>query len=279
MVQVIGSLTEIASRYDAIILDQWGVLHDGARPYRYANHVIRRLHDAGYRLAVLSNSGKRAAPNRRRMASTGLPDHLFDIVMSSGEALWNDVATGIVAHRLPFPIERQRGDAEAWSAGLDIQLAAKIEDADAILLIGVPDGSQIEDWHSELEHALARQLPIICSNPDIVSVRTHGARVMQPGALARRYQEMGGQVRYYGKPYLPIFKSLAAALHASDTFLMVGDSMEHDILGAHRAGWDSLFVCGGIHRHHLADRGCEGVAELAESMALPPPTYCIGELQ
>ena len=102
--QLIGSITEIADRFEAIVLDQWGVLHDGTAPYPGAVDTLDHLSQRGCRLAVLSNSGKRADLNRARIAAMGFSASLFDCVMTSGEALWLDAAAGRVAETRFFPI-------------------------------------------------------------------------------------------------------------------------------------------------------------------------------
>ena len=54
-----SGLADLASRYRGFIVDQWGVLRDGARPYADALDCLARLRDAGKRIVWLSNSGKR----------------------------------------------------------------------------------------------------------------------------------------------------------------------------------------------------------------------------
>ena len=68
-----SGLADIASRYGGFIVDQWGVLHDGARPYPDALDCLARLREAGKRVVLLSNSGKRTAINRARLAEIGMP--------------------------------------------------------------------------------------------------------------------------------------------------------------------------------------------------------------
>ena len=107
----LATLTEVAPRYSAIVLDQWGVLHDGSEPYPGALECLARFKTAGPRLAVLSNSGKRAAPNAARIGAMGFDASLFEVVMTSGEALWQDMTAGRVTARVLCPVERAAGDA------------------------------------------------------------------------------------------------------------------------------------------------------------------------
>ncbi|MEM6971714.1 MAG: TIGR01459 family HAD-type hydrolase [Pseudomonadota bacterium] len=276
MTRAIQTLAAVAGSYHAIVLDQWGVLHDGSTPYPGAVEALRRLRAAGHRLAVLSNSGKRAAPNAERIAAMGFPPALFEVVMTSGEALYRDIAEGRVTARRFLAVERAPGDAAAWGAELEITLTDAAS-AEAILLMGLPDGSTLDQWQPLLDGALARGLPVYCSNPDRQSPRA-GGLVISPGALAFAYRAMGGEVAFYGKPHRPVFDAVAEALGTTN-MLMVGDSLEHDIAGAAAAGWDSLLVEGGLYAADFARGDGDAVlAELVAAKGTPAPTYRIEAL-
>lgn len=277
MTQVIESLSEIADKFDAIVLDQWGVLHDGTAPYPGA---IKALGTLKNRLAVLSNSGKRAAPNAARIAEMGFPQGMFEVVMTSGEALWQDVATGRVAHRALCPITRDPCDAEAWAEGLDVTLTQVTAAADAILLMGLPDHDARAATNT-LAVARSHSIPVLCTNPDRASPRAGGATVISPGALAHAYAEDGGQVQFYGKPHAPVFAAVATALDvAPERVLMVGDSLEHDIVGGYSVGWSTTFIRGGLHANAFAQGGdvVQTITRLAEAEGAPMPTYTLDQL-
>ncbi|MEM9317986.1 MAG: TIGR01459 family HAD-type hydrolase [Pseudomonadota bacterium] len=281
MAQSIDSLVELAPRFGAVVLDQWGVLHNGTAPYGRAVETVNHLHSSGVRLAVLSNSGKRAAPNAARIEAIGFDPSAFEIVMSSGEALWWDIAEGRVTERRLFAIERAPGDARAWAEGLRVNLVVDLADADAILLMGVPDTAAPDAFEAVLDAAFARDLPVMCTNPDRASPRAGGQVVASPGALAHAYAAKGGQVRFYGKPHLPVFRSLEATLGLPpDQLVMVGDSLEHDIAGAASAGWSSIFIRGGLHHNAFAHGGiAETIAALAQADDAPLPDFTLAELQ
>ena len=280
MTQALNSLAEIADQFGALVLDQWGVLHDGSTPYPGAIEALTALKDRGTRLAVLSNSGKRAGPNGARIAAMGFPAALFDSVMTSGEALWQDIATGRVAAKRLFPIERAQGDADAWADGLDLVLTSEIDEAEAVLLMGLPDGADPLGFDAVLDAAQARDLPILCTNPDRASPRAGGVTVTSPGALAHAAADNGATVSFYGKPHLPVFRAVEAALCLEPpALLMIGDSLEHDIAGGAGAGWSTLFVRGGLHSARFD--GPDVQAQLAELVAdenAPAPTYTLDQL-
>lgn len=281
MVRRLDSLADIAAGYDAVVLDQWGVLHDGSAPYAGALASLDALESTGTRLAVLSNSGKRAAPNAARIAAMGFAPDLFELVMTSGEALWQDIAGGLVSVRRLCAIERSAGDATAWAAGLDVTLTDSAEEAEAVLLMGLSDGASPAPVAEVLDTALARGIPVLCTNPDRASPRAGGVTVGSPGALAHAHADAGGNVRFYGKPHLPVFRAVGSALGlTSGRILMVGDSLEHDVAGAKDAGWDAVFVEGGLHAAAFDGSAPPEttLARLAAATGAPLPDYTLPEL-
>lgn len=282
MTQSIACLAEIADHFDAIVLDQWGVLHDGTRPYPRAIDTLQALRAKGMRLAVLSNSGKRSAPNADRIADMGFESDLFEQVMTSGEALYRDIAQGNLRHKNLCPITRASGDAERWADGLDINLTDTAKSADAILLMGLPDSAAPNAYLKILQDALAHNIPVLCTNPDRASPRADGAVVVSPGALAHDHVTAGGDVRFYGKPHLPVFHAVEAALNVTpDRLLMVGDSLEHDIAGGAAAGWSTAFIRDGLHAAAFQDNGdvLATIVQLAARDAAPMPTFTLANLE
>ena len=89
--------------------------------------------------------------------------------------------------------------------GYDVQFA-KPDTAEVIVCSGLYDDSKETpaDSASLFEPLLARQVPMICANPDILVER--GADLIYcAGALAADYEAKGGKVIYAGKPHNPIY--------------------------------------------------------------------------
>lgn len=269
-----GGLREIADTFDVAILDQWGVLHDGAAPYPHAVAALEGLARAGKRVAVLSNSGKRSDLNMTRIAACGLPTGSIEVVMTSGEALWRDVADGNLAMARPYAVVGAPGDAERWADGLSLGFAASVAEADALLVMGLPDAAQVGDHEAELTAALDRGLPLVCSNPDKRSPRADGPPIVQPGALAAEYERRGGRAVWYGKPHAPIFEAMTRVFPdvVARRFVMVGDSPEHDVAGAAAAGWRTVLVRRGLHAAEL-DGSDEAVTAVSARHGAPPPDH------
>jgi len=165
----------------------------------------------------------------------------------------------------------------AWAEGLRIELT-ELHNAQAVLLMGLPDAAKLADWQPVLDQAFAADLPIYCSNPDQHSPRADGL-VISAGALARAYSQRSGRVIYYGKPHRPVFQALSASLKAQRV-LMVGDSLDHDIAGAQAVGWDSVLIQKGLYASAFSNADHYIVLKtLLKDRACQPPTYSIEQLQ
>src|SRR4029078_2669832 len=85
----ISGLRAIADRFDHVLLDQWGTLHEGKAIFPAARECVTRLREAGKRVLVLANSGKRASSTQERLATLGLSPDAYDGILSSGEVTWS----------------------------------------------------------------------------------------------------------------------------------------------------------------------------------------------
>jgi HAD superfamily hydrolase (TIGR01459 family) len=248
----IAGLHQIADRFDSVLLDQWGALHDGRQVFPAARSCVERLQAAGKRVLILSNSGKRADENIGRLAKLGLPRSSYDALLTSGEAAWQGLRSRTEP---PFNMLGRRcllitrGPDPSIVNGLDLELVADVSAADFIFLAGVDDRrAEPETWRPLLAEAVQRQLPMLCANPDLTMFAATGL-APAPGALGQLYESLGGQVHYIGKPHAPIFAAALRALGspAAGRVLVVGDSLDHDVLGGNRAGMLTALIASGVH--------------------------------
>jgi HAD superfamily hydrolase (TIGR01459 family) len=249
---LLQGLGEIAEGYDGFILDLWGVLHDGTAPFPGVIDALGRLKAAGKRLAVLSNAPRRAALVEARMNEIGLKRGLYDHVHSSGEETWqhllrrDDPFYAALGQRC-YHMGPARDD--NMLEGIGLERVTDIASTEFILNTGPSDWDETVAQHEPLLRAArARDLPMVCANPDLVVVH-QGRRAICAGAVAQRYEALGGRVRWHGKPFRPVYETCFAALGITDRrrIIAVGDSLRTDIAGANAAGIDSVLVTGGIH--------------------------------
>ncbi len=260
-VPLVPGLRALADAYDGFILDLWGTLHDGLKPLSGAIDCLSQLRARGKRVLILSNAPRRNHSVAERMHRIGIPEGLYDGVLASGEAAHIALRDGI------DDWHRNLGrDCFIFGAGwdgsvledLDIRRVGDVRAASFILAIGPGRAGQtVADFEADLAAGAARGLPMLCANPDLEVLRGPDREICA-GALAARYQELGGDVRQHGKPYAPIYAMALERLGVEDRarVLAVGDSLRTDIAGAAASDLDSLLIAGGIH---AASLGVEGL--------------------
>ena len=257
---IVASLAEIAADYDAVLCDVWGVLHDGKAAFPPASDALVRYREGGGVVALITNAPRPNGPVRGQLIRLGVSEHAFDAVVTSG-----DVTLALI---------EAQGDAPAHHIGpeRDLSLFDEVEartgrrpprvgvdEAAYVVCTGLEhDHREVpEDYDERLARLAARRLPFLCANPDLVIHR--GADLVYcAGALAQKYEALGGAVTYAGKPHPPIYEASLAALaralgRAPKRVLAIGDGFRTDVNGAKAQGLDVLFVAGGIHREDTLD--------------------------
>ena len=87
----ITRLEEIYDNYDAFILDQWGVMHDGEKVYLNAIKCIEKLYSKKKILTIISNSSRKKDETIMRLPNLGFQSAHFHEVMTSGEMIWSSL--------------------------------------------------------------------------------------------------------------------------------------------------------------------------------------------
>ena len=245
------SLGDLSDRYDAFLLDGFGVLNVGLEPIPGAVERMGRLQRAGKRLVVLTNGAtqslEKAVDKYRRMG--------FGF---SAEAIVSSRAVAVAALERHAP--EGRNGAPLWGVaagrepdlgGVDVATvplrdeADAYEAADAFLLLSSSDWT--ERRHERLAAALAeRPRPVVCANPDIVAPFTDGFS-LEPGYFAHDLADRGlAEPVHYGKPFPLAFETALDALAGipRERVAMVGDTLHTDILGGRAAGLSTVLVTG-----------------------------------
>lgn len=245
---------ELAPRYDVVLCDVWGVLHNGAKGNAAASDALMRAREAGATVILVSNAPRPPEGVAKILDNFGVPRTAYDAIVTSGM-----VTTALLAKRLGVKMwhlgpERDLGIYD----GLDVELT-DLESAELIVCTGLFDDTveTPDDYRETLVTAKSRSLPFICANPDIV-VERGGDLIWCAGAIAEAYAELGGEVIFCGKPHLPIYSTAFATARAlrgaevsRERFIAIGDALRTDLAGALNAGIDCLFVAAGIHAGEL----------------------------
>ena len=249
--QAIAGMRALADRFDAFLIDQFGVLRDGTGPYPGAIETLSSLKRAGKTIIILSNSGKRSAENDRRLAALGFERESWDWFLTSGEVAWrilqSESPTGISGTVGKCLLISRDGDTSPLD-GLDLERTDSGDDADFILLAASEgDVYPLAYYETLLAPAARRGVPCLCTNPDKVMLTRQGT-AFGAGRIAELYEELGGTVRWIGKPFADIYATARTFLGPieTDRICCIGDSIEHDIAGAAAAGLTSVLVTTGI---------------------------------
>jgi HAD superfamily hydrolase (TIGR01459 family) len=199
---------------------------------------------------LLSNAPRPFSAVIGHMTSLGVDPQAYDGGVTSGDATRGMIEAWGKRPVLHIGPERDKG----LFAGLEAT-PVPAEAAEAIVCSGLWDDTKETpaDYTALFDRLATRRLPMICANPDLVVER--GAQLVYcAGALALLYAEKGGEVIYAGKPYLPIYERTFAAIDRirgqpvpKERILAIGDGVDTDLLGAYRAGLQSVLIASAVH--------------------------------
>jgi HAD superfamily hydrolase (TIGR01459 family) len=267
--QILDSIDAVAGRYDAIFCDLWGVVHNGRAPYTEAVAALQRLRAAGKVVILLTNVPKPRWSIPPQLDRLGVPRNAWDVIVTSGDAIRAELQA-----RAPgpmFKIGPGDYDKPLWE-GLGL-VEAPLPQANFIGISGLSrDDETPADYAAILRGAKARDLELLCANPDIV-VKYGDKLIWCAGAIARDYEAMGGRVVMAGKPFAPIYElayreltALGGAIEKS-RILAIGDGLPTDIAGANAQDLDVVFIASGMHGEALWTNGALDPAKVERALA------------
>ena len=244
-------LSDVADAYDVLLCDVWGVIHNGREAWPGPCEALARFNARGGTVVLISNSPRPASDVVAQLDGLGVPREAWKAFVTSGDATRAELA--------------KRADGAAWIIGPDrdaplyeglgLTVAQGAGDAAFISVTGPNDDSveTPEDYRARLEPAVARDLEMICANPDRIVQR--GDQIIYcGGALADLYESMGGRVTMAGKPFGPIYalalaeaERLLGGTVDRSRVLCIGDGVITDVMGANQQALDCLFIAQGIH--------------------------------
>ncbi|MEM8811489.1 MAG: TIGR01459 family HAD-type hydrolase [Pseudomonadota bacterium] len=248
---IVPGLSSLRDDYDAILCDVWGVIHNGVAVFDEAAEALSTFRrEMGGTVILITNAPRPYEPILVQLDNLGFPKDAYDAVVTSG-----DVTAELLkaeGHKAVYHIGPERDQ----SLFDELEMArVSPEESDTIVCTGLfDDGTETpDDYRESLASMAGRGMRMICANPDIVVER--GTTMLYcAGALAEVYDELGGEAVRLGKPYSPIYKLARARVAETrqtaiedDRILAIGDGMFTDIKGAGEAGFDALFITGGIH--------------------------------
>ena len=244
-------LSAVAEDYDILLCDVWGVIHNGRESWPTACEALTKFNEKGGHVVLISNSPRPSSDVVAQLDALGVPRSAWKAFVTSGDATRAELA-----RRAPGPAWIIGPDRDfVLYEGLNLDSAHGAEDAAFISVTGpYNDATETpEDYRERLTPAVARDLELICANPDRI-VQKGDSIIYCGGAIADLYESMGGRVVMAGKPFGPIYE---LALREAQTLmgrsvdrsrvLCIGDGVVTDVLGAAEQALDCLFIAQGIH--------------------------------
>lgn len=251
LVQSISSIHEIEN-CDTYFLDIYGLLWDGEKFYDKTLEFLKDLKKSGKKVVLLSNATLLKEDFIKNQEKKGLFEGVhFDEVITSGVYFKSEIDNGFFEKMTGKKDYRffvlGKSNDSLFRDVLD-HITSSIEEADFIYLgsygaVTPSEGEAVfKEQASILINALSKKIPVVCANPDLTYM-SKGKQVLVQGSSGKFYEEMGGKVHWFGKPYTGIFDFAIALTKADKTrSIMAGDTLETDILGASKAGIRTLLV-------------------------------------
>lgn len=249
-IPILESIACLARRYDAWLVDIWGVMHNGLSPFPKAVEACRLFREGGGTVILISNAPRPRETVAEQLLEVGVPADCYDGIATSGDVTRTLIAS--YAGKALFHLGPKR-DLPIFD-DMNVTLGG-VGDSAAVVCSGLYDDETEtpDDYAGLLAELLAHGLPMICANPDIKVER--GDRLLYcAGAIAEAYERLGGQVIYAGKPYKPVYDLALALVMAKrgsalplHRVVAIGDGIRTDIAGAAAQKIDSVFIASGVH--------------------------------
>ena len=270
-IKKIKNFQDIADNYDALICDVWGVIHNGRELFESVNDCLVNFRSKQKPVVLLSNAPRPSKYIERMLNQLGLDRKSFNEIVTSGDmtmSVLNESHYGSKCYHIGPDRDLNIFD------GVNVSRVS-FDEADFLFVTGLFD-DEIEDensYSSILDEAKKRNLKLICANPDIVVQR--GEKLIPcAGAIAKKYEEIGGKAINIGKPFSPIFDKAVNLIkgineNQNPRIIVIGDGLETDIKGANILKMDSLLVLGGL----FASESERNIIEVLKKKNIFPSYY------
>lgn len=253
--QTLSGLSSLAPDVDDLLVDLWGVIHDGETPYPGVVDALERIAALpGRRVVFLSNTSRTKGSVVESLVAMGIERRLFHDVVTSGDVTRDALLARDPAIFEGLPAEPRAfhlGDAAyvPWllEAEVPLRWTSRVEEADLVVASGTAAShAHVEEALVALAPALARDVLLVCTNPDRTIPRPSGPEGIGPGEVTHRYAARGGRVVLFGKPHPPIYAEARRRLgDGRGRVVAIGDLVETDVRGAVGAGIPSVLVTRG----------------------------------
>ena len=247
-------LRSIFNEYDVFFIDIWGVLHNGLNLFQNSVEVLEKLEKNKKRYVLLTNAPRPNLTVIKYLKKMGLDEKKAQQVYTSGQAALDHLKT--INSKNFFHIGPPR-DFDLFKTFENYKVE-KIDSCDFLLCTGLFDDhvSELTFYEELLLDHIDKKM--ICTNPDLVVDRGE-VREFCAGTIAKIFGKLGGEVKYFGKPYPEVYEKAFNNLKGKKV-ICIGDNLNTDIKGANMQNFDSLLINNGIHKNEISN----GIKELTK---------------
>ena len=174
----IEKLRDAVDGVEVVLSDIWGVVHNGLESFPEACAALHNYRRQGGVVVLITNAPRPADSVQRQLRKLGVADETYDAIVSSGDLTRHFVADH-PGKKLYWVGPERDGSIHR---GLDAVMS-ELDEADYIICTGLFDDETetAADYRPMLTTALARKVPLICANPDLVVDR--GGRIVRGDRL------------------------------------------------------------------------------------------------
>jgi HAD superfamily hydrolase (TIGR01459 family) len=248
-------LSEVFDAYDTFVIDLWGVIHNGIKLNEKAIEAVSQLKKKSKKIVFLSNAPRPSLKVVNFLLKMKMNKEYLSNVMTSGEAAMHAINKNKFGKTF-FHLGPPR-DASIFERVKENKTS--IDRCDFILCTGLfdeddPDLNEPQLHENDLDYyknflSKYTSRKLVCTNPDL-TVHRGTKEEYCAGYIAKIFEELGGKVTYYGKPYKEIYEM---CFKENEKVLAIGDNLRTDIKGANNLNKDCLFISNGVHRNEFSN--------------------------
>ena len=239
----LNHLSDIYKNYDTFVIDLWGVVHNGMELNPKAIEAIEQLEKNSKKIVFLSNAPRPSSKVINFLLKMNMNKKYLSNVMTSGEAAMHAINKNKFGKKF-FHLGPPR-DTSVFEKVKDNRV--DLESCDFIICTGLFDDHEddLEYYRNYLKNHISKKL--VCTNPDLI-VHRGTVEELCAGSVAKVFEDIGGEVVYFGKPHKEIYKM---CFGQNEKVLAIGDNLRTDIKGANNLKIDCIFITDGVHRNEF----------------------------
>ena len=251
-------LRSIVMNYDIFYIDLWGVVHNGITLHKSAIEALEEITKLGKQYVLLTNAPRPNKSVKSFLEKMGMNKKIREKVYSSGEAALSYLKKNLLDEKF-----YHLGPSRDFDLFVDFKKnkTVDIKESSYLLCTGLfeEQGEDLNHYKELFKEHINKKM--ICTNPDLI-VDRGDKRELCAGSVALVFEEMGGEVIYFGKPYPEVYNQ--SINNKKKKVLSIGDNLNTDIKGANLLNYDSLLISNGVHKNEIKKEGIDIVSKRYE---------------